>query len=242
MRTSSIFSVGLVLACTWASTAVAQVAVETYSVTYIIDVNLPGTPSGGGIDFGGAGLTTTLSFTPGSVTFEGQPVDFSGTEASFLAGTYTGSAHVPVTGGPAAVPVDGQGTSTGGVNSTWDLHANPVELGPAFSGINLDVVIGQMPGGQASTTNWNSAVVPELNGASLVTVGPSGSATVTNVDPIIGLVDVVCGSGVINATSGVAVPTVTEWGLIILTLGFIGIALMMLRRRQLEAGGATPAT
>ena len=58
-----------------------------------IDVTLPGVPDGGGgINFTtDLKSTSPLSLTPGSVIFQGQPVDFSGTEACSLAGTYTGT-------------------------------------------------------------------------------------------------------------------------------------------------------
>ncbi len=216
-------------------TIFATAPVETWTATQTFVVSMPGTPDGGGgIDFTGTQPVNTLAFTPGSVTFAGQPVDFSGTEASFLATNYAGTANIPVTAGPGVAGATINWSSSGAVNSTWTSNLSGVTLGPSFSASNLDVVVGSSFGFANNTPLWSSGVVPELNGA---TVDVNGTNQVTSVDPINGIVNV-SGNGAIFATPAPAVPTLPEWGLILLGVGILGFgALLLLRRPR----GATAA-
>ena len=114
-------------------------AVETFTGSATNFLVLPGTPSGGGIDFTGTTSVSTLSFTPGSVTFNGQPVDFSGTEADWLVSSYTGQVNIPVNAGPTTVTCTGSMVVTGpALNGTFDTEFTGVDLGPAFGSNNLD--------------------------------------------------------------------------------------------------------
>ena len=76
----------------------------------ILPLPLP-TTYDGGTDFdtlrvnGDSAALSSISFTPGSVTFQGQPVDFSGTEATFISGTVEGVVNVPAAGGPSQVDI-----------------------------------------------------------------------------------------------------------------------------------------
>jgi hypothetical protein len=210
----------------------AQVSVETYTYTGTYNVTLPGTPSGGDVNFTGNLMITSLDFTPGSVTFQGQPVDFDGTEASFLANSYSGASDVPNNPGS---PVNTAGAATtagpaGNMNGTTEK--NSVDLGPGFSAANLDIVINFDYDGLDRLTSWNSPVVPELNGRE---VEVHTNSTVLGVDPISGIVDV-GGNGEIFGIP--LIPTLSEWGLILLALGLIGLAVVYMYRRRSMAPAA----
>ncbi len=92
--------VGTSLAWSIPEPADAQLVVETMTANVRVEVVLPGTPSGSGTDFTGSLIFTSVNFTPGTVTFAGMPVDFSGTEASWLAVTHPATIHIPVTTDP----------------------------------------------------------------------------------------------------------------------------------------------
>ncbi|MHC5211074.1 MAG: hypothetical protein ACYTG2_10185 [Planctomycetota bacterium] len=154
------------LACTLPLTA--QQVVETGVGSGTIQFFLPGTPLGAGLQFTYVDTLTTLSFTPGSVTFMGQPVDFSGTEAAWLASSSGGRWCVPINAGPAIVD------ATGSTNYAGPALAGPagktlggLELGPGFSATNLDVVPGSSLMDRDHIPDWNSGVVPQLNGQSV---------------------------------------------------------------------------
>lgn len=76
------------------------------------------------------GTIETISFTPGSVTFGGQPVDFSGTEASFIAPATRYVRILPVTSQPGLRidlgPCCGAGSAPTGPNLWWNNGA-PVD-------------------------------------------------------------------------------------------------------------------
>jgi hypothetical protein len=151
--------------------ATAQVQVETFNATATFQIDIPGAIVGPDIDFTGTLTITSLDFTPGSVTFQGQPVDFDGTEANWLSNTYSGALTIPAMPG-ASVPAAGPATTTGPAgNMNGNMNKNSLDLGPAFSDSNFDL---QLPSSFDSDdhTMWSSPVIPELNGApvSIVTV------------------------------------------------------------------------
>ncbi len=169
MRT--IYASFLIATVTLASTptrAAALTIVETYTASqFDFNIILPGIPDGGGgLNFNFTATQPTIDSTPGSVSFEGQPVDFDGTEASFIASTYTGTINVPATSGPATVPSTATGTATG---PAWTLPQDftfilpNFDLGPGFSDNSFDLVHGTTDWG-AEFPSWQSPVVPELNG------------------------------------------------------------------------------
>lgn len=161
-RMASILSVALLFLAP--APAAAQTQVETFNATGQYQITIPGTIVGPDIDFNGTLTLTSLSFTPGSVTFEGQPVDFSGTEASWLANTYDGQHTIPsIPGG--IVNSSGFGATTGPAGTmNGDLNKNGLSLGPGFSDLNLDLQFPSTFGGVDQTFSWNSPLVPPLNG------------------------------------------------------------------------------
>ena len=193
-------------------------------------MNLPGTLVPEGVDFTVVFTPTSLDFTPGSVTFEGTPIDFDGTEADFLGGFYVGTVHVPVDSGPATIPVTGAGLSKSTlVVADWNFDVGPLELGPAFSESNLDVVVPSAGTSSATTDNWNSPLIPELNGLS-VTV--EADFTIVNFDLINGTVDTQSQGSIFAPT--VPILTLSTWGLLLLAAGIGGAAVTVLRRRRLQ--------
>lgn len=207
--------------------------VETVSGTMTTNVVLPGLPDGqGGIDFDVEVIPTSLDFTPGSVTFAGSPVDFDGTEADFLASTYVGTTNFPAASGPAVVPSSGLGNLFGPTTASATMATAPIELGPSFSDSFLDVLTGQTVSSTAGTFNWNSSVVPELNG---LFVESRLSVQVLAVDPIQGIVDSQF-TGEILAEAPIGVPTLSTWGLALIGAGVLVLGFSLLRR-----GSATPA-
>lgn len=219
----------LALVLVSASSARAQVAVETFSGSGTFNLTLPGTPNGGGVDFAASGALNTLAFTPGSVTFSGQPVDFSGTEASWLASSYTGNLQVPVNAGPATVNAPWNGTVAGATNSNFNGTVQSLDLGPGFSASNLDIVNGSSYDTDGTTNSWSSGVVPELNGA---TVDNVCTSNVTAVDPINGIVNA-SGNGTIFGT--LVIPVLSPLGMLLLSAGLLGLGVLLLRRRTANA-------
>ena len=70
-------------------------------------------------------FTPSIDFTPGAVTFEGQPIDFSGTEASWIA-TSTFDATPPVVSIDISPPDPSQATKT--ITATFDDAVSGVDL------------------------------------------------------------------------------------------------------------------
>jgi hypothetical protein len=87
--------------------------VETFTASGVVQCTLPGTPSPSGVNFATQASVMSVDFTPGSVVFNGTPVDFDGTEPQFLASAIDGPLVVPVSSGPAITTVIGTGTVLG---------------------------------------------------------------------------------------------------------------------------------
>jgi hypothetical protein len=172
------------------SEAGAPVVVETFTGNFRAVIPLPLDEDGGNfVAPPGPLIPGGISFTPGAVTFEGQPVDFSGTEADFLASTYEYQYSLPIVAGPITVPATGgfagtgslfDGTVIGGV----DVPA--IDLGAGFSANFLDILAPQTAPHQTVIPNWQSPVVPELNGNTVIF---EVTAEILNVDPVVGFVD-----------------------------------------------------
>ena len=207
----------------------ALLAVETVSGTATIAVPLPGTPIGPEIEFVGIVIPTSIDFTPGDVLFEGQPVDFDGTEASFLASSYSGLAIFPINSGPATVPVVGEGAITGAVTVSGTALIDAIDLGPNFGVNRLDVDFPQVVSPTANIPTWSSGVVPELNG---VSIDLEAAAGVINVDAINGIVDLAFFGTIFAPSAPGGVPSLPIWGLILLTAGIVGMAVLLLRQRR----------
>ena len=173
MSTWKQIGVALLIVGSLSSPASAFTVVETFTSTATISFLLPGTPDGfGGVDFDYTQSFTTINFTPGDVTYLGQPVDFSGTESSWLSTSLTGTINIPVTAGPATVTATGSATASGPALSGADIPTELIalSLGGSFSSSNLDVVLsssGSYVSGDDLGSTLSASLIPELNGSSI---------------------------------------------------------------------------
>jgi hypothetical protein len=101
------------------------------------------------------------------------PVDFSGTEAAWLGSNFNGTLNIPVTSGPAIVPiiVIVDGTAGDAITGTITYKFPDINLGASFGATNLDILSGTADS-FGIITDWQSATVPELNGANAMIQGP----------------------------------------------------------------------
>lgn len=169
------------LSVAWACVARGQIVpIETFDYTAFLNVQIPGIPNGGGVDFIAELEITSIDFTPGSVTFMGQPVDFDGTEASWLAGStsFSGLLSFPVNSGPAIEPGFQHFTTSGAINGDLFGSNFPVYFGPGFAADNLDILPGAT-NWSSTVPSWSSPVVPELNGFEVIISGPQEILSVT---------------------------------------------------------------
>jgi hypothetical protein len=193
--TATVMICGLVWTAAVGASSEARanaVIVETFTGDFTAIIPLP-LNDGGGILVAPPGplVPGSINFTPGAVTFEGQPIDFSGTEANFIASTYEYQYSVPNVPPPATVPADGAFGGNGPIFSgpvTGGANVRSLDLGPGFSEHFLDIVAPQSTLHTTTIPNWQSPVVPELNGRTVIW---EASADITSVDPIAGLVNVV---------------------------------------------------
>jgi len=155
-------------------------AVETFSCTATTTVAVPGSPAGSGLVFNLGHVFTSGSWAPGSVMFQGQPVDLDGTEMTFFANTYVGTFQVPVTSGPDTVDASSYFSMSGTTNWTATISLSGVQLHSAFSASAPILLPGSIPFTTTASV-WNSAVVPALNGAY---VSFSGTINIIDVDPL----------------------------------------------------------
>jgi len=191
--TGAVLLCGLVWAAALGATSETRagaVIVETFTGEFQANIRLPLNDDGGVLVAPpGPLVPLVLDFTPGSVTFQGQPVDFDGTEADFIATSYEYSYTIPVNSGPATVPATG---GFGGTGPVWVGPANggvdipSINLGPGFSQNFLDITAPQGIQHMTVIPNWQSPVVPELNGRTVIF---QVDANILNVDPITVIVD-----------------------------------------------------
>lgn len=168
------------------------VAIETYTGTQTIVVGMPGTPSGGNVDFAGVMNFTTLTFTPGAITYGDTLIDFSGQEQAFLLAQYNIALSFPNSPGATVTAV-----GTWSVVDIGDglLSWENVGLGSSFSSASFDLVLFSSFQSLVTDIEWNSTVIPELNG-NLVSL--DGAHTITGVDAANGILTVTA-SGTIFA-------------------------------------------
>ncbi len=137
------------------------------TVTYTIDLGAPPAPTGMFLNF--AMQIDTLQFTPGAVTFQGQPVDFAGTEAQFLATGFGGGGQLG--GPPLPIPDPLRLGGIGGMqingpvgNMQGDLRLAGMNFGPNL-GPGFFPLLPNQPFVQTWTIiDWNSPVLPGLDG------------------------------------------------------------------------------
>lgn len=171
-----------------AGSARAQVLVETFRSSSTIRVGLPGNAdaANNSTAFNGNLVPNSISFSRGVHMFRGNPVEFHGSEAAFLASTYTGSTEFSTTSGPVATSTAGTLTVAGAVNGTAVSKSHQsVDVGSGFSALNVDVVPGSSFSSFGVMPNFSSPVVPQLNGATVIMMG---EFTITSVDAVNGLV------------------------------------------------------
>lgn len=222
LRSLAAASAALLLGASLSS----QQTIETFNFDATTVYQLPGTVNGPNTDFNWVTTGNTLAFTPGSVTFMGQPIDFSGTEAQFLSTNASGSMSFPVLGGPAQVDVAVTATGGGGAwSSTANGTALGINLGPGFSANNTDIVPGGPHTINLVDNAFQSSAVPALNGTAL---SYNLQSTITSVNPVSGIVNTQS-QGSIDAPA--VVPTLSTWGLVLLSAGLIGFAWFFLRGR-----------
>jgi len=206
--------------------------VETFTATGVMNCSLPGAPSPPGVTFSTTTTLQSVDFAPGSVGFQGMPVDFDGQEPTFLASTYNATIQTPVVMGPAIVVVSGTGTVIGGGGGGGGgggclVVAPDVPLGPNFSPTRLDVVGG--PGVSVTTRllEWDSSAVPQLNG---YVVSAEGPVTITAVDAVNGIVNFSLNGSILVGSQ--AVPALTWLGSVCLAIGLFGLALLAIFRKR----------
>jgi len=207
--------------------------VETFTAGGLVTCALPGTPSpiGTGVIFSSDAILQTVDFTPGSVVFNGQPVDFDGHEPSFLASTYQANVATPVGSGPAIVLVTGTGTvihgpGGGGGGGGCLVAGGDVPLGPTFSANRLDVTPGPGVDLVATVPSWNASAVPQLNGESVMVDGP---LNITAVDAVNGIINFTMNGKILAGSA--AIPALTTLGSICLAIGLFGLAVLALSRK-----------
>ncbi|HKE01662.1 MAG TPA: hypothetical protein VKE69_11675 [Planctomycetota bacterium] len=204
--------------------------VETGSFGAVTTASMPGTVSGGNIVFDGTGVLSSVAFTAGNTKFDGKLVDFHGKEAAFLSGGYEGSVAIPNVAGPASVSAQVSFQSKGGANAVW-AGMKLIRLTAGFSASSLALAAGTSLKYDISSSNWSSADVPELNDAS--NVGVAGTATVTSVDPVNGIVTLNGGVSV-QANPKVVAPVdnmTAGVGIGMVVIGLLGQAALRARRR-----------
>jgi hypothetical protein len=125
-----------------AQSASSQV-VETYVANARITAAMPGTPGTGTTSFNYNFNFNTVDFAPGAVVFNGQPVDFDGTEPQWLASTENGVFTLGTTSGPTITNAQVLGQWTGPITiSSLQGTASGVAVGSSFSPSFLDGVQG----------------------------------------------------------------------------------------------------
>ena len=171
--------------CLPSAPSLAQVAVETYTGTQQITMNMPGIQMGDSIEFSGLLKFTTLQFTPGPVTYEDTLIDFSGNEFIFISADYPIVLKFPDQPG-AVVTAAGTWTVVSlAINGS--LEWQNIELGPGFSTTSFDVVQFSSFTSLVSEVLWSGPVIPELAG-NIISI--DGAHTITGVNPAGGVVDV----------------------------------------------------
>lgn len=213
-----------------ASNAAQGSVVETYSKpSASIHVAMPMSTGGGNYTSPFSIKVNSIDFSPGAVVFNGQPVDFDGTEPQWIGSSYSGTVAIPIPPTtPATVPVTGPFSITGpavGGSVTGTFTIPSLRVGPGFSANNFDIVTPQNVQMRWEFPSFQSPPNPVLNG---IQVGFVTDCTLTSVDAVNGIVTF-NGSGTINATVGI--PTVSPLGLLALGLCLAGAAVMILRSR-----------
>lgn len=205
-----------------------QVSIETFTGAWTASCTIPGISDPPNVDFSCSVIVDSVSFTPGAVTFLGNPVDFDGTEADWIASTYSGTVSVQNLPGQS-VSATASGSVSGAASINAEATTANLSLGAGFSTNALDLVPSSTFSNSSATVgSWNSTVVPELNGATVTT---SSSITLTSVDAVLGLVSA-DSTGTIFAFAGEKIPAVSTWGLVLLLIGAVGLGTMVFRTKR----------
>lgn len=169
-------------------------------------------------------------------------MDFSGTEASFIAttGTDPDDLCISALGGPATASGEGSTNADGPgyFGSGVPIELVALQLGAGFSDINLDIVISSgfnLSNGTNSGAGADFSVplIPELDGA---TISFQGTSTVSSMNPVTGKMTVTT-TGQIVATKTESVPGLSGWSVVLLAASMLGIgAIEVWRSRRRGVG------
>ena len=212
-----------------AGASAQTVQVETFTGSAVAHCTMPGSPSGGKVNFTSSATLQTLDFSPGSVFFNGAAVDFDGHEAAFLSSPFPGTVTTPVLIGPATVTVTGVGTGGGfggGGGGGCMVVGTNVPLGNTFSSTRLDVTTGPGIGLTSTIFDWSSGTMSQLNGHQVSSDGP---INVTSVDAVNGIVNFSMSGRILVGSQ--TIPALTTLGFLGLAIGLFGLAVLALSRK-----------
>lgn len=210
--------------------------VETYTGSVETQVAMPGFDTANGVFFTGQQNLTDLTFSPGSVVYRNQNIDFAGFESQFLGSNFAGSMQLNL--GPdhlaetsTVLSGTGDAASSGVVAASGTLSYSNLSV---LAGTNKDSVllaVGSVAELTSQTSNWSSTVVPELNGRAVAT---KCSVQIDSVDAASGIVtrsfsgailaDVGPKVIIVEPTALSSLPTRLGSAMILLGLAFVGLA------------------
>lgn len=155
-------------------------AVETFTCDANTAFVVPGNPDGTGYEFDVHHCLTSLTFTPGSVLFDGRKVDLAGTEARFLQARPYGTVEFPVASGPATVDASSVFRIPQLTGWRSEISLTGIQLDSSFSISNPLLMNGSIPF-DIKVGPWNSQVSKDLAGANL---SISGTINILSIDPL----------------------------------------------------------
>lgn len=213
--------------------------VENYSGFVETKVDMPGIDTANGVFYSGQQNITELTFAPGKVTYQGQNIDFSGLESQFIGPNYSGSMQLNL--GPdhlaetnSKVTGNGDSASSGAVEASGTLTYKDVSVLAGTNKDNLALTIGSIATLTSHTSNWKSAVVPELDGRAVST---QCAVKIESLDAATGVIQrSFTGSILADATviepveANSLVSLSTKVGSLLMALGFVFVGLITLPR------------
>lgn len=143
-----------------------ETIIEHYTGRAIGTIYRPASIDNGAVTMRWSARLAQLEFDKSVVTFRNTPIDFHGKEAQFLNANYSGTLRIGTLSGPGLVDVIVRLNEAGPVKGSSEGILHNVKLGPNFSKDNLDVILGAYDD-TSTTVNWDSNVVPELNGQTI---------------------------------------------------------------------------
>jgi hypothetical protein len=238
----------------------AQTIVENFSARLVVNAEMPGaTLADGTIRFGGSVQVVELSFTRGSVPYDGKWIEFAGHEAEFMGSTYGGfgdfapAPALQLKEAAAATCIEcvdeptleGVSTASGSVEGSINFATNDITKGSRFSSTSLDVgPVGVVMNNNSTVETWSSTAVPELNGAAVTC---AADEVLVSVDAASGVAELTLAGNVVATGSTTGGPCCIKpkdptlpaeevnaagVGLGLLLAGLGGQGLLLARRRR----------